>query len=136
MKKIFLVLLLMLLVHQPANAVDYVEIPHPTGVQILLDMDFIEVYDDHVRVWLKLVPGADSIEGFKRGTHPDAAYFTQLNAFQKAQKTYQILKFEYYNENDGLVLEEEFPYEADFFQRIPDGSYMSTVYDEVMKLTK
>lgn len=136
MKKIFLALFLMLLTHQPASAANYVEIPFPTGVQILLDTDSIDVQDDHVRVWLKLVPATENLEAFRRVAPPETAYFTQLNAFQKARKTYQILEFEYYGADDALLVEEEFPYEEDFFQDIPDLSFMSAVYDEVMKRAK
>jgi len=133
MKKIFLALFLMLLMHQSASAANYVQIPHHTGVAIYLDVDSIDIRDDHVRVWLKLVPGADSIEGLRRATHPEVSYFTQLTAFQKDRKSYQILEFEYYDEDEALLIEEEFPYEDDFFQEIPETSYMRAVYDEVMK---
>lgn len=132
-KKIFLAVLCIFLAHQPASAANYVQIPYPTGVTIHLDVDSIDIRDDHVRAWVKLVPGADSIEGLRRATYPELAYFTQLNAFQKASKTYQILEFEYYGEDDALLGEEEFAYEQDFFQGIPDTSYMSAVYDEVMR---
>ena len=139
LKRLFtttLALFTVLLIQLPASAADYVQIPYATGVTIYLDADSIDIRDDHVRVWLKLVPGADSLAGFQRGTHPDAVYFTQLSAFQKARKTYQILEFEYYGKDDGLLVEEEFPYEEDFFQEIPDVSFMSAVYDEVMKRAK
>ena len=133
MKKIFLALFLMLLMQQTASAANYVQIPYPTGVSIYLDADSIDIRDDHVRVWLKLVPGADSIDGFRRATHPEAFYFTQLTAFQNVRRSYQILEFEYYDEDEALLIEEEFPYEEDFFQGIPEASYMAAVYDEVMK---
>jgi len=131
-KKSLLSVVLLICFTVPAFATQFVEIGQDETHEIYVDIDSIESRDDHMVVWVKIVPiGEQKIE-VETQYETAVSHALALFALNRIFRQMQFLSYVVYDENDNAMESDSFPFVSDEYQEIPPDTIISQIYDFVM----
>ena len=132
MKKSLLSVVLLICFTVPAFGAQFVEIGKDETHEVYVDIDSIESRDDHIVVWVKIVPHGEQKIEVETQYETAVSHALALVALNRIFRQMQFLSYVVYDENDNAMESDSFPFVPDEYQEIPPDTVISQIYDFVM----